>query len=51
MSWKMNDDDKIIREYYGDDGWTYVMRTPDGIEYHISRNQIIENNYKNIYME
>ena len=65
-NWRMNDDDKVVRAYWGDEGWTYVMRTPDGKEYHISRAQIIKNNYlekiepkkrfaktiyKNIYME
>ena len=64
MSWKLNDDDKIVRQYYGNDGWTYVLRTKDDTEYHISREQIIKNNYptktkskyaksiyKNIYMK
>jgi len=45
----MNDDDIIVRQYYGDDGWTYVMRTKEGMEYHISRNQINKNIYGEEY--
>lgn len=43
--WKFNDTDKIVRQYYGNDGWTYVLRTEEGLEYHISREQIIKNIY------
>lgn len=45
MDVKFNKDDKVVRAYWGDEGWTYVMRTSDGTEYHISRAAIIRNNY------
>lgn len=46
MDYKFNKNDKVVRRYYGDKGWTYVFRTEDGIEYHISRTDIINNIYK-----
>lgn len=44
-TWKFNEDDKIVGYYWGDEGWTYILRTPEGQEYRISREQIIKNNY------
>lgn len=46
----MNDDDKLVRTYYGDDGWTHVFRTKDGLEYHISRRKAIEVAYSDKYI-
>lgn len=52
MNWKINQDDKLIRRYYGANGWMYVFRTNDGQEYHISAKDIVDDNYKkNIYMK